>query len=180
MCDVIIWPLHIYIWVKALPRMHAGTHINTRVYTHTKEIRQTRQLEGSGNLVLVLDSWVPLITGRDATEREAYFRQDWFYQCSSQNRRHWVNCKSPTTPSMMLYICFFSFLLSWVHLTLLIKAVWSPFPRAVNHSVPSFSPHHSSLLILFPVFKVLLWCWYLVCGTCSTYSLLAFFLSLSV
>lgn len=53
--------------------------------------------------------------------------------------------------------CFFSFPLSWWYFTLLIKfhrAIWSPLPRAVSHLVPSFSPHHSSLLIPFAALRV--------------------------
>lgn len=106
-----------------------------------------------------------MITGRDATESEGYFVQDWFFECPSQNRRHQVNFKSLATPFIMQCTCFFSFLFSWGHLTLLIRfhtAVWSLFPRVVNHSVPSFFPHHSSLLILFLVLKALLWRWHLV------------------
>lgn len=98
-----------------------------------------------------------MITGRGATEREGYFGQDWFYQCPAPNRRHQVNFKAliynVKSSSIKLCTCFFSFLLSWGHLTLLIRfhrGIWSSFPRAVNHSVPSFSPHQSSLLILFP------------------------------
>lgn len=70
-----------------------------------------------GNLVLSLDSWVAVITGRDAIEREDNFGPDWlerrlcscpkFYQHPSQNRRHWRHQVKFLTSIMLLTLFLF-------------------------------------------------------------------------
>lgn len=102
-----------------------------------------------------------MIRGRDAKKREGYSDKMTHALDFTSIPLKIGGIRSTSSPWQCLLECcapcFFSFPLSWRYFTLLIKfhrAIWSPLPRAVSHSVPSFSPHHSSLLIPFAALRV--------------------------
>lgn len=102
-----------------------------------------------------------MIRGRDAKKRKGYSDKMTHALDFTSILLKIGDIRSTSSPWQCLLeccaLCFFSFPLFWWHFTLLIKfhmAIGSPLPRAVSHSVPPFSPHHSSLLIPLAVLRV--------------------------